>query len=69
MIWNHNHFSRQNANFTFKKTNSHIFNNGQNTTCDTLTWLYENWITSCKKNHSKIHSYEKVILALKDMQD
>jgi len=39
---------------------SYLFKNDQHKTCDLLGQLYVFLITSCKRFHSKILSYEKV---------
>ncbi len=39
---------------------SYLFNNDQQKICDLLGQLYVFLVTSCKRFHSKILSYEKV---------
>jgi hypothetical protein len=62
MIQNYDKISRWNAKsgkiYTLK--NSYLFNSDQHKACGLLGQLYVFLITSCKRFHSKILSYEKV---------
>jgi len=64
MIWNFYYFYKHNTKFTRNQDifqNSYFLKNDKQKKCHVLIQFYVFIITNCKKNCSKIHSYEKKI--------